>query len=144
MLPPFTEHGFLPTGLHLTSIDEFEKRFVYFDQSDRRFRLFERFRELYRQAKNSQIVQRILAGGSFVTAKPEPNDFDCILVLNPAIPSHDLLPVEYNLLSRSRARRIFGGDVIAVIAGSANCEMYMNLFQHTREQLPVGIVEIEL
>jgi hypothetical protein len=142
MLPPFTEHGYLPTGLHLTSFDEFEKRFVYFDQSDRRFRLFERFRELYLQAKASQIVQRILVGGSFVTSKPEPNDFDCILVLNPEV--HDLLPIEYNLVSRSRARRVFGGDVIAVIAGSANYEVYLNLFQHTRELLPVGIVEIEL
>ena len=27
------------------------------------------------------IVQRVLVAGSFVTAKPEPNDFDCILVL---------------------------------------------------------------
>jgi hypothetical protein len=144
MLPPFTEHGLLPPGVYRASFEEFEQRFIYFDRSDRRFRLFERFRELHRQAKGSGIVQRILVGGSFVTSKAEPNDFDCILVVDPAVQNRNLLPTEYNLLSRSRARRIFGGDVIAVVDDSVNYHMYVSLFQHTREQVGVGIVEIEL
>jgi Family of unknown function (DUF6932) len=144
MLPSFTEHGLLPPGVHRVSMEEFERRFIYFDRSDRRFRLFHQFRELHRQAKSCGIVQRILVGGSLVTSKPEPNDFDCILVVDPAVQNRNLLPMEYNLLSRSRARRIFGGDVIAVVAGSVNYHMYMDFFQHTREQVGVGVVEVEL
>ena len=144
MLPEFTQKGLLPAGVHRATLEEFEQRFIYFDHSDRRYRLFDKFRELHRQARGSGIVQRMLVGGSFVTSKPEPNDFDCILVVDPAVQNRNLLPTEYNLDSRTRARRLFGGDVIAVVEGSVNYHMYMSFFQHTREQVGVGIVEVEL
>lgn len=83
MIPEFTETGLLPPGVHRATFEEFEQRFVYFDRSDRRFRIFDKLRELYQQAQKSGIVKRILIGGSFVADKAEPNDFDCILVLDP-------------------------------------------------------------
>ena len=33
------------------------------------------------EAQASHIVERLIFGGSFVTSKSEPNDFDCIIVL---------------------------------------------------------------
>ena len=144
MLPPFNEQGLLPIGVHQATIEDFEHRFVYFDHSDRRFRLFERLRELFRQAKGSSIVRRFLVAGSFVTSKPEPGDFDCILVFDQSVLGRDVLPVEYNLLSRTRARRIFGGDVVSVIEGSKDCYEFLEFFQKTRREERVGIVEIEL
>lgn len=144
MLPEFTEIGLLPEGLHGATLDEFEQRFVYFDVSDRRFRLFDKLQELYHQARNSGIVRRILVGGSFVTSKPEPNDFDCIIVLDPSVMEHDLRPMEYNLVSRHMARRVFGGDVIPVIEESLFYHRYMRFFQSTRHGEPMGVVEIEL
>ncbi len=142
MLPDFTEDGLLPPGIYRITWEEFEKRFVYFAHSDRRFRLFDKLRQLYQQAKQSSIVKRLLIGGSYITTKPEPNDFDCILVLDPQVGNRELSPIEYNLLWRSRARRIFGGDIISVAEGSANYDDYMKLFQTTRDKMPVGIVEI--
>ncbi len=144
MLPSFTEQGLLPTGVHFATFEEFEQRFAYFDRSDRRFRLFDRFRELFHQAKGSGIVRRLAVGGSFITAKPEPNGIDCILIMDPAFASRELSPIEYNLVSRPRARRLFGGDVIAVVEGSADCQYYLAVFQRTRQGESVGIVEIEL
>jgi hypothetical protein len=94
MLPDFTEDGLLPEGIHQTTIEEFEKRFVYFDVSDRRYRLFDKLRELYREAKRSALVKRFIVGGSFITSKPEPNDFDCILVLESTVRSDHLRPME--------------------------------------------------
>jgi hypothetical protein len=144
MLPEFTEDGLLPAGIHRATFEEFENRFVYFDRSDRRYRLFGKLRELYFQAKNSDIIEHFLVGGSFDSSKPEPNDFDCILVFDPAIEDRAMSAMEYNLLSRPSARRIFGGDVIAVTEGTVDYHRYMTFFQHTRDKVPVGIVEIDI
>ena len=144
MLPDFTKDGVLPAGIHSATFDEFEQRFAYFARSDRRFRVFDGLRELYRQSSRSGIVNRFFIGGSFVTSKPEPNDFDCILALNPVVDGKDLRPLEYNLVSRQKARRIFGGDVIAVIDGSINFDKQILFFQSNRDIERVGIVEIQI
>jgi hypothetical protein len=144
MLPNFTIDGLLPEGVHRATPEEFERRFVYFDRSDRRFRLFEKLRLLIEEARKSGIVRRILVGGSFVTSKPEPNDFDCIVVVDASIEGDTLRPIEYNLVSLSMARRIFGGDVIPALEGTSILNSYLALFQKTRHGVPVGIVEIEL
>jgi hypothetical protein len=62
MLPEFTESGVLPEGHHLSTFQYFETRFVHFDMSDQRFRLFEKLRELYLEAKRSGIVKHFLVG----------------------------------------------------------------------------------
>lgn len=93
MIPDCNESGLLPAGVHRATFEEFERRFAYFDASDRRFRIFDKFRDLHSQAKTSGIARRILIGGSFVTSKPEPNDLDCILVLEPAVSGHHLPPM---------------------------------------------------
>jgi hypothetical protein len=144
MLPDFTDRGLLPEGVHPVTFDEFKKRFVYFGRTDQRYRLFNKLRELYLHASRSGIVKRFLVGGSFVTSEPEPNDFDCILVLDPGIYGHEMRPMEYNLVSRRRARRIYGGDVISVADGSIDYHEFLDFFQNTRNQDRVGIVEIRL
>ena len=115
MIPAFTEEGFLPPGIHQATLTEFKERFVVFQQSDRRFHIFAHLQQLFDQAARSGIVRRIIVAGSFITAKLEPNDFDCILVLDPAILGKLLRPCEYNLVSRQRARRLFGGDVMPAL-----------------------------
>jgi len=144
MIPEFTEAGLLPPGIHRATFEEFERRFAYFDRSDRRFRIFDKLRELHQQAKMSGIVRRILIGGSFVTDKPEPNDFDCILVLDPAIEGHELRPMEYNVASGKMACRIFRGDIYSYLDGIPALHKFTKFFQFTRELEPMGIVEIEL
>jgi hypothetical protein len=64
--------------------------------------------------------------------------------LDPIIIGRDLQPMEYNLVSRQRARRIHGGDVISVVEGSIDYHEFLGLFQKTREHKRVGIVEIQL
>jgi hypothetical protein len=144
MLPNLSEQGFLPKGKHNATLEEFEKHFVYFDMSDRRFRLYEGLKRLCEEARRSGIVRRILIGGSFVTSKPEPNDFDCIVVLDPSINRQELRPREYNIASRRTACRLFGGDVFPVVDGSPEYDEIVNLFQSTRGGERIGIVEIDL
>jgi hypothetical protein len=42
------------------------------------------------------------------------------------------------------ARRLFGGDVIPALEGSAALERYVEFFQTTRDGRQVGMVEVEL
>jgi hypothetical protein len=95
------------------------------------------------EAKNAGIVERVLVAGSFVTTKAEPNDFDCIVVLDASIVGRTLTPFQYNLVSRKIARRMFGGDIMPALDGSAALAQYVEFFQTSRDGRRMGIVEIE-
>ena len=144
MIPEFTEQGFLPPGIHQATRNEFKERFAIFQRSDRRLRLFEQLNPLLDQAAQAGIVKRMLIAGSFVTAKAEPNDFDCIVVLDPSIVGRSLRPFEYNLVSRKMARRLFGGDVMPALDDSPALQQYLQFFQTARDGQVIGIVEIQL
>jgi hypothetical protein len=70
MVPDFAEDGYLPLGVHTATRQEFEDRFVVFDVSDRRFRVYDRLKRLINEARQSAIVKRIIVAGSFVTGRP--------------------------------------------------------------------------
>jgi hypothetical protein len=144
MLPQFNEHGLLPIGIYRATLAEFEERFVKSVWTAQRHRVFQQLRELVKEAAASGIVKRVLIGGSLVTTKPQPNDFDCLVVLDRSVTGRELRPFEYRLASRRAARRAFKGDAIPVIAASASYRSMVRYFQHTREGRRAGLVEIEL
>ena len=144
MIPDWTNNGLLPPGIHAASLTDVESRFVYFDRSNQRLRIYANFSRFVVEAQRSGIVRRIILAGSFVTNKPEPNDFDCILVFDPAIVGTTLSPFQYNLMSRRTTRRAFDGDIMPAADGSIALERYLAFFQTTREGEAVGVVEINL
>ena len=91
-------------------------------------------------------IAEVLVDGSFVTAKPDPNDIDLIVVL-PA--DHDfsrsLSPREYNLLSRRRLRASgYPFDVLVVARGGTAYETALHLFQQVRgrAELTKGLLRV--
>ncbi len=78
-------------------------------------------------------MQAVLLDGSFVTAKAAPNDIDLILVV-PATHdfSADILPAQYNTISKRRVARRFGFDLLVARAGSEELERYVRFFQQVR------------
>jgi hypothetical protein len=112
-VPPFNEHGWLPEGIYDCTIDEAAVRLGSFQASDRRPRLWQKFVEFLNESKASGLVKVILLDGSFVTAKPNPNDIDLVLVVDA---NHDfsasLRPNHYNLLAQKRVRGRFGFDLL--------------------------------
>jgi len=74
--------------------------------------------------------------GSFVTAKPDPNDIDLIVVLPTGHDfSRDLPSAEYNFLSGRRLRAAgYPFDVLVVAAGGAAHERALELFQQVRDR----------
>src|SRR5262245_36678426 len=130
MLPPFNEKGLLPEGIHDCSLDEAEARFGRFQRSDRRPGLWSEFRQFVNEAKATGLASAILLNGSFITAKPDPNDIDVILVV---LPDHDftrdLLAAEYNVLSAQRVKRRRKLDLLVARENSDQYYRYIKLFQ---------------
>ena len=85
MIPPFTENGYLPSGVHPAKLDEVEVRFGR--TSEVRRVQMESLRWLVELADRAG-VKRLVINGSFVTDALEPNDVDCVLLIGPDFP-HD-------------------------------------------------------
>jgi Family of unknown function (DUF6932) len=55
------------------------------------------------------LVEEVLMGGSFVGARPDPNDIDLVVVVRADHDfSADLPPSQYNVLTQKRVRKRFG------------------------------------
>ena len=83
MIPEFNEHGYLPPGIHTATLEEVASRFG--TQSELRRVQMESLRWLVELARATG-VQRFIINGSFVTDAVEPNDVDCVLLMDPDFP----------------------------------------------------------
>lgn len=71
-------YGYLPPGIHPTTLDEIAERFGH-DSELRRVQM-ESVRWLIDLARQAGVL-RIVLNGSFVTDVLEPNDVDCVLLI---------------------------------------------------------------
>jgi hypothetical protein len=108
-IPDLDNHGLLPVGVHDCSLGELQSRFGSFQESDRRPKLFAKLKALLAEAEKGAFAITVLVDGSFVTAVPDPNDIDLVLVLPLDFDVvSDLPPAQYNLVSRKRVKRSSG------------------------------------
>ena len=77
MIPQFDRQGFLPQGLHDTSIREIRSVLGFTPQRDRLIDGLDRFVHIWNE---SGFVDYAVIDGSFVTSKPEPGDIDMLLI----------------------------------------------------------------
>jgi len=134
-------------GIHDCWLDELRARFGSFQGSDRRVRLWLALQTFVGEVKTAGVGLALIINGSFLTAKPAPEDIDLILVLPAAYDmSHDLSPAEYNVLSSQRVRRRLGLDLLVAFAGSDQYRRYLELFQQVRLEpdQTKGILRIKL
>lgn len=133
--------GYLPQGVHFLSLEECGRLFAW--NARRRF-LFD---GLVRAINNLKAAgcRSVLIDGSFITAKPLPNDwdaaFDPVGVLadrvDPILLKHDD--------GRRAMRAKYLGDMFPWTASSAaNGPLYRQFFQKDRDGNPKGIIEIQL
>jgi hypothetical protein len=132
-IPPLDEHGLLPPGVHHCTLEEIRARFGSFQESDRRPQLFARLTAFLSEAQAARLVASVVVDGSFVTAKPEPNDIDLIVVVAPGHSfAADLSPSEYAVLSKRRVHRRHGFDVLVARDDSEEYRRYVRFFQQIR------------
>ncbi len=83
MIPPFNEHGYLPSGIHPARLEEIASRF---GRASEVWRVqMESLRWLVDLAHRAG-VERLVVNGSFVTDVLEPNDVDCVLLIGTDFP----------------------------------------------------------
>jgi hypothetical protein len=77
MIPPFNEHGYLPSGIHRATIEEVVSRFGSGNRE--REACGQSLQWLIPMCRRAGI-ERLVLNGSFVTDRSEPGDVDCVLV----------------------------------------------------------------
>ena len=96
------------------------------------------------EAQASQIVQRIIFGGSFISRRAAPNDFDGIVVLKATTRYDDLQPFQRWVADTREAWRRYRGDVFAARADQATLAVYADFYALNRQGKHVGLVEVRL
>ena len=145
MLPPFDERGNLPPGIYETTWTQFENRFGF---NSHRRNMLQGLRTSL-QLLGKANVERVYLGGSFVSNKEYPNDFDgCYDDMNV---DYDLLdPIFDEDLNVQQDR--FGGELLAdpIFQGcllrphaDVKSAWAVRFFQTDRDGNPRGIVALD-
>jgi hypothetical protein len=141
-IPDFRLDGYLPDGMFLACEAEVTFRFGTLNRQRRRLVIrVRRWIELAHEIK----APRLFIDGSFITAKPEPNDVDAVVLLPPdfenqiAADSRAATGFEEMLLTR-RPEEIFAAE------DETDWNEWVEFFSRTREtdSRRKGLVEIEL
>ncbi len=142
MLPAFNPRGLLPPGIHEADWPEFVQRF---GQTARRVFLLAGLKEALRslQAAGCSVVY---VGGSFVTDKAEPGDFDACWSLEGVQPER-LNPVLLDFSEgRAAQKAMFGGELFpAELPEGGSGRTFLTFFQTDKETgRRKGIVSLSL
>jgi hypothetical protein len=142
VLPAFTRDGILPEGCHSATWQELCDRF---GGTDRRDRLLEGLRLAGSNLRDAGAT-RLWLGGSFVTAKLEPQDFDAVWSMT----SVDLRKVDPLFLDeadlrngRLRQKAKYGGELFAGTEAESG-QPFQVFFQMDRDGKAKGIVRLDL
>ena len=141
-LPPLTENGELPLGVHLGSLREVLDRFGV--GSDQRRALALRLARVHSVAQATGHLSRFVIFGSFVTSKSEPNDIDIFLVMADTFDASKLRGEAPLLFDHGAAQAHFGASVFWLrrLAAWPNEEAAVEFWQVKRGGGRRGIVEV--
>lgn len=142
-LPPFDSRGDLPEGVHPATLAEALARFGH--GAPQREIVTARLVRVYDLARATGELLRFVIFGSYVTAKPEPNDVDIILVMRDDFAERDYDPEAFPVFDQLRAQRELGASLFAIrptfILGETVDE-FVEHWQIKRDLSRHGIVEV--
>src|SRR6266850_5224070 len=142
-LPELDSHGDLPIGVHRASLDEVLARFGH--STPQRQLVTARLSRVHELAKGTGKLERFIVFGSYVTAKPDPNDVDIILVMRDDFQEHDYTDEVLPVLDHLRSQRELGASVFWTRPGAVLLETvdeFVAYWQVTRELGSRGIIEV--
>ncbi len=131
MIPPFDDGGFLPAGVHPATLGEIQTRFGR--QSELRRVQMESIRWLVDLAGRAG-ARRIVLNGSFTTDIIEPNDVDCVVLLEP--------PRQGDRAAVRALRKGLPFLDIAVVRSRVFNEYVRDIFAMDRVGVPKGMIEV--
>lgn len=141
-LPPLTEDGELPRGVHPAPLREVLDRFGA--GSAQRKALALRVTRVYRIARETDHLERFVVFGSFVTDRPDPQDVDVFMIMANTFDASSLTGDARLLFDHGAAQAHFGATVFWVrrLAAWPDEQAAVEFWQVKRAGDRRGIVEI--
>lgn len=142
-IPQFDEKGDLPVGVHQATLEEVTERFG--NITPQRQLVTQRLKRIYKLARATGKLFRFVVFGSYVTAKPAPNDVDIILVMQDDFIREDYTKEFQPLFDHIRAQKELGASIFAIrpsLIFLETVDEFIAHWQTTREKSRRGIVEI--
>lgn len=132
-IPPLSETGVLPPGVHECTLDEIEEAFGQFQSSDRRPRLFRDLQRYIAAVRSAAVGKYLVVNGSYVTGKPDPGDIDILLVLRDDLDlTLTVPPFEYNARSKRYVRKEYALDFYVGFDGDDTSERMLRVFSEVK------------
>ena len=142
-LPELDSYGDLPIGVHQASLDEVIARFGH--GTSQRQLVTTRLLRVLKLAEGTGKLERFIIFGSYVTAKPNPNDVDIILIMRDDFREpecdEETAPVFHHL----RAQAELGASVFWTAPCGVLLETVDQFIEHwqvKRDHSRHGIVEV--
>jgi hypothetical protein len=141
-LPAFNEEEDLPPGVHRATLSHVLERFG--GGSVQRCAVADRLNRIYHLVASTGQLARFIVFGSFVTAEPEPNDVDIVLLMEDTFDLASVTGEAALVFQHMEADAHFGASVFwAKRSGAIGGEQAMiEYWQARREGGLRGIVEI--
>ncbi len=143
MLPPFDSQGDLPVGLYPATLTEVVARFGH--GTPQRELVTASLLRVYELAQQTGKLLRFIIFGSYVTAKPTPNDVDIVLVMTDDFTGQDYDPSRFPVFEHLRAQQELGVSLFVIRPGfviGETVETFITHWQRKRDQSRRGIVEV--
>jgi hypothetical protein len=144
-VPAFDTGGDLPVGVHSATLREVLDRFGH--GTPQRALVSARLVRVYDLAQRTGKLLRFVIFGSYITAKPEPNDVDIILVMADDFTEHDYDPNSFPVFDHLRAQQVLGASLFAIRPGfvmGETVDEFLAHWQRKRDHSLHGIVEVIL
>lgn len=138
LLPEFTRDGFLPKGIYECTWAQFADRY---GTNDRRRQLLRNIQFLLEQARRQMGNVDIYVGGSFVTSKEQPGDFDMTWEISGEQVGQLYKSAEI-LVNRQVQKEKLGGQLMVTYPNSPNGGV-LGWLQQNRGR-PVGVVKVNV
>ena len=142
-LPNLNHDGELPEGIHQATIDEVVARFG--SGTEQRIIVTERLQRIYQLAKATGHLQQLLIFGSYITAKPKPNDIDVVIIFDDNFDMTVCSEDVKKLLNHQQAATEFGASVFWIrpsLLFLETIDEFIAGWQVKRDGTRRGIIEV--
>lgn len=142
-LPNLNDAGELPIGIHQATIDEVIAQFG--SGTLQREIVTARLQRIYQIAKDTGNLQQLIIFGSYITAKPEPNDVDVVIIFNDDFDLTVCSEEMKRLLDHQQAENEFGASIFWIrpsLLLFETLDEFIESWQVKRDGTLRGIVEV--
>ncbi len=140
--PDFDNSGDLPVGMYQATLSEVLAHFG--TGTLQRRMIARRLARIYALARSTGQLARCVIFGSFVTAKPEPNDVDIFMLMEDTFDAQQVAGEAAMIFDHIAAQHYEGASIFWIrrMAAIDGEEAALQYWQITRDQTKRGIVEV--